>query len=160
MTPQDWLWEHGWRILMETGGYSERKARTLVGKWIKENGADVVERGLQRMTEVKPVDPISWLQAGFAKIHERDAWKRTSGKVENGAVGKIEREHAKFEARPQAEKDRVAKGLHDFAKRLAAMPSRFASKKPLKSTPRYVTMTPERRRELLKLPPEIMDAID
>lgn len=85
MTPgrsQEWLWEHGWRILMDIGGYNEKSARTLVGKFIKENGAEVVKDGLSRVAVFKPVEPMSWLQARFATIRQQNAWKQHSGRID------------------------------------------------------------------------------
>lgn len=91
MTSQDWLWEHGWRILVDIGGYSEKAARTLTGKFIKENGAEVVERGLRKVAEVKPVEPMSWLQAGFVKIRQANEWKQHSGRVEGSKLPEFDR---------------------------------------------------------------------
>lgn len=71
-TPQQRLWSEGLAALLSMG-VAEKKARPVMGLWLRDSGDDAarVLGAIQRAREHAPMDPIPWINAGFAKIKSR-----------------------------------------------------------------------------------------
>lgn len=61
--PQDRLWKTGVPYLRDRGGRSESQARSLIGKWMKENNPEDILAAFSRAQAEKVVEPVSFIQA-------------------------------------------------------------------------------------------------
>lgn len=79
-TPRQKLWTAGLPALLSMG-VSEKQARPLIGKWLKDAGDDCgrVLDLIQTSAKKSPMDPVGWISASFARAGPARAGPRGNG---------------------------------------------------------------------------------
>lgn len=66
-------WRLALKVLMDRGGYSEARARPLVGKWAKAASSEQLWRACEAAWDAKTLDPVSYVTAALERITAEDA---------------------------------------------------------------------------------------
>lgn len=61
-------WKLGLKVLMDRGGYSEARARPMVGKWVKANDPAHVSQAAEAAWHAGTLDPVSYITEALKRI--------------------------------------------------------------------------------------------
>lgn len=68
MEPKTGAWRLALKVLMDRGGYSEARARPLVGKWAKDHTTDELWQAAEAAWTARTLDPVSYINGALKRI--------------------------------------------------------------------------------------------